>query len=69
MCYHAIDRVPNEIKSNISADALVGAGACAHAQLDALPYCMQVRMQSYMLVAIQCSQAAALCTQAEQYLQ
>ena len=28
---------------------------------------MQVTMQSYMLVAIQYSQAAALCTQAEQY--
>ena len=52
----------------------MGAGACAHAQLDVLPYCMnackkqcnQETMQSYMLVAIQYSQAAA---QAEQYLQ
>ena len=43
----------------------------AHAQLDALPYCMHLlNVQLYTCNnSNQWSQAAALCTQAEQYLQ
>ena len=40
----------------------------AYAHLDASPYCMHPLKVCKKHVAIQCSQAAALCTQAEQYL-